>query len=175
MYIQDLIKACQAKLKYKYYKGWITFERKSYRDGVWNEQRTIQSKERMENHPNERIFKVIAFKKKYSLRCITCNGKYCSILNKWLGAHCSGGSREGLPPSPPPLPAIKYPMKMKLFGISETKLFHFHGIFKINEIKSAKRTPTHFRNPWSSPAPGNFAHLNDLNIRSFALWFSAFS
>ena len=25
----------------------------------------------------------------------------------------------------------------------ETKLFHFHGIFMKNEIKSAKRTPTH--------------------------------
>ena len=24
---------------------------------------------------------------------------------------------------------------------TETKLFHFHGIFKKNEIKSAKRTP----------------------------------
>ena len=33
-----------------------------------------------------------------------------------------------------------YPMKMKLFGLSETKLFHFHGIFNKNEIKSAKRT-----------------------------------
>ena len=26
-------------------------------------------------------------------------------------------------------------------GVSETKLFHFHGIFRKNEIKSAKRTP----------------------------------
>ena len=25
---------------------------------------------------------------------------------------------------------LKYPMKMKLFGFHETKLFHFHGIFK---------------------------------------------
>ena len=37
-------------------------------------------------------------------------------------------------------------MKMKYFGLSETKfetkLFHFHGIFRANEIKSAKRTPT---------------------------------
>ena len=31
--------------------------------------------------------------------------------------------------------AIKYPMKMKYFGLSETKLFHFPGIFKINETK----------------------------------------
>ena len=25
---------------------------------------------------------------------------------------------------------IKYPIKMKEFGLTETKLFHFHGIFK---------------------------------------------
>ena len=25
---------------------------------------------------------------------------------------------------------LKYPLKMKQFGLSETKLFHFHGIFK---------------------------------------------
>ena len=37
------------------------------------------------------------------------------------------------------LPAIKYSMKMKKFGLDETKLFHFHRIFKINEIKSTKR------------------------------------
>ena len=29
--------------------GGITFERKSYRDGVWNERRTIQLKERKDN------------------------------------------------------------------------------------------------------------------------------
>ena len=27
------------------------------------------------------------------------------------------------------------------------KLFHFYGVFIINEIKCAKRTPTHFRSP----------------------------
>ena len=42
-----------------------------------------------------------------------------------------------LSPLPPPPPVFKYPMT-----ISETKLFHFHEIFKINEIKSARRTPT---------------------------------
>ena len=25
---------------------------------------------------------------------------------------------------------FKYPIKMKLFGLTETKLFHFHKIFK---------------------------------------------
>ena len=25
---------------------------------------------------------------------------------------------------------LKYPMKMKQFGLTETKLFHFHRIFK---------------------------------------------
>ena len=39
--------------------------------------------------------------------------------------------------NPLPAPVFKYPMKMKTFGLSETKLFHFHGIFKQNEIKSA--------------------------------------
>ena len=39
-----------------------------------------------------------------------------------------------------PLPAIKHPMKMKYFGLTKTKLFHFRGIFKIIEIKSLKRT-----------------------------------
>ena len=42
--------------------------------------------------------------------------------------------------------------------LNETKLFHLHGIFKKNEIKSAKRTPKPFkyiinplsRNPGSS-------------------------
>ena len=42
----------------------------------------------------------------------------------------------------PPLPIFKYPMKVKQFGLSETKLFRLHGIFRKNEIKSGKRTPT---------------------------------
>ena len=53
----------------------------------------------------------------------------------------SGVSLE--PPSPPPV--FKNLMKMKLFVrpnyLTETKLFHFHWIFKKNEIKSAKTTP----------------------------------
>ena len=36
---------------------------------------------------------------------------------------------------------------MKKIGLSETKLFHFHGIFKKNEIKSAMRTPSSHLNP----------------------------
>ena len=52
----------------------------------------------------------------------------------------SGGSRGGWLEPPSPSPIFKYPMKMKCFG--ETKLFHFHRIFKKNEIKSAKHTPT---------------------------------
>ena len=53
---------------------------------------------------------------------------------------------------------FEYPMKTKKFGLSETKLFHFHGIFRENDIKSAKRTPTHrhiyeprFQNSWIRP------------------------
>ena len=49
-----------------------------------------------------------------------------------------GGSEGSLgPPSPPPV--FKNPMKMKINGLSEFKLFNFHGIFLRNEIKSAKR------------------------------------
>ena len=68
----------------------------------------------------------------------------------------SGGSLEHPPCTQPPI--FKYPMKIKLFGLSETKLFHFHGIFKKNKIKSAKLTPHTFmhmnplsRNPGSAP------------------------
>ena len=39
----------------------------------------------------------------------------------------------------PILPAIEYSMKMKLFGLDEIKLFHFHRIFMINEIKFTER------------------------------------
>ena len=46
------------------------------------------------------------------------------------------------PRRPPPPPAFRHPMKMKSFD--ETKVFHYHGIFKKkNEIKSAKGTPAH--------------------------------
>ena len=54
----------------------------------------------------------------------------------WRIQRSSGGSLET--PSWPTI--FKYPMKMKQFGLSETKLFHFHGTFMKNEI-SAKRTP----------------------------------
>ena len=37
--------------------------------------------------------------------------------------------------NPTPCPRFKYPMKMKQFGLNETKLFQFHGIFRENEIK----------------------------------------
>ena len=41
-------------------------------------------------------------------------------------------------------------MRPNYFIFSETKLIHFHGIFKKNEIKSAKRTttPLHIRTPF---------------------------
>ena len=39
----------------------------------------------------------------------------------------------------PTLPDVKYSMKMKYFGLDETKLFNFHRIFKMNEIKSTAR------------------------------------
>ena len=43
-----------------------------------------------------------------------------------------------------PFPEIlDLPLKNEI-GLSETKLFHFHGVFKKNKIKSAKRTPHTF-------------------------------
>ena len=44
-------------------------------------------------------------------------------------------------PHPPPFLVFKYPMTMKLFGLSETKLFHFHGIVKQIEIKQQCEHP----------------------------------
>ena len=35
---------------------------------------------------------------------------------------------------------IKYPMKMKQFGLTETKLFHFHKIFKNKGREGGSRT-----------------------------------
>ena len=40
----------------------------------------------------------------------------------------SGGSGASFEPLPAPV--YIYPMKMKYIGLSETKLFPFHGIFK---------------------------------------------
>ena len=58
----------------------------------------------------------------------------------------SGGSRAGLggllePPSPP---RLKY-VKMKLFGLIETKLFNVHGLFKKNEINQQSKPHTFIR------------------------------
>ena len=61
-----------------------------------------------------------------------------------LNSHTSsGGSRGGSGGSlePHSLPNVfKYLLKMKRFD--ETNLFHIHEVFKKNEIKSTKRTPT---------------------------------
>ena len=72
--------------------------------------------------------------------------------------HSSGGSRRGLGPrgllKPPPLPPVfKYPTKMKSFGLTENQLIHFHGIFKKNEIKSAKLPPPLYTSEPSHPPP----------------------
>ena len=50
------------------------------------------------------------------------------------------GVRSIEPPSPPSV--FKYPMEMKTFGLNETKLLHFHGIFRKNEWKISKANPT---------------------------------
>ena len=65
----------------------------------------------------------------------------------------SGGSRGGSggslePPSLPPFLNILQCKKMKLFGLNETKLFYFHGMFKKNEIKSANPTLLYIWNPF---------------------------
>ena len=58
-------------------------------------------------------------------------------------------------PSPPR--GLKNTMKMKLFGLNETKLFHFHGIFKKIVIRLVKRPHAFIhlsplsRNPGSTP------------------------
>ena len=44
-------------------------------------------------------------------------------------------------------------MEMKLLSLSETKLFHFHGIFKKNEIKSEKRTLCLYKYEHPYPVP----------------------
>ena len=64
---------------------------------------------------------------------------YCTLGRKKLSLGC-GGSRGGSGVSLEPPPRLPY--EIKYFGLSETKIFHFHRILKKNEIKSAKRTPT---------------------------------
>ena len=44
-------------------------------------------------------------------------------------------------PLPAPSPVVKYAIRMKLFGLNETKLFHFHGIFKKNKNGISKANP----------------------------------
>ena len=90
-----------------------------------------------------------------------------------VSTHNSGGSRGGSrgsldPPSPSPF--FKYPMKMKKFGLNETKLFHFHGKFMKNQIELAKKTLYTFlhikplsRDPGNAPAQHMFLLGNKKN------------
>ena len=50
----------------------------------------------------------------------TCQWRIQSGFGGWVAGTSSATS------------VFKYPMKMKSFGLSETKLFNFHGIFKKN-------------------------------------------
>ena len=68
------------------------------------------------------------------------------------------GSLE--PPSPP------YPMKMKQFGLSETKLLHFHGIFYKNEKMSKANTHTFIHTNPLSRNPGSHS---DETFQRYAL------
>ena len=68
-------------------------------------------------------------------------------------------------------------MKMLSFGLSETKLFHFHGIFKKNKIKSAKRTLHIFihmkprsTNPGSAPGFGPIVALDNCSCADPAIF-----
>ena len=47
-------------------------------------------------------------------------------------------------PIPDTYPVFKYPLKMKYFGLNETKLFHFYGIFKKKRNKISKVNPNPF-------------------------------
>ena len=78
--------------------------------------------------------------------CVCIAFCICFQLHQWR-------IQRGFDWNPSLSPVFKYRMKMKLFGLSETKLFYFHGIFKKNKIKSKKQTPYEplFRNPGSAP------------------------
>ena len=64
---------------------------------------------------------------------------YWEIANVKLNQRQIQMGFRGFAQTPTPL-VFKYPVKMKYFALSEAKLFHFHGIFEKNEIKSEKRT-----------------------------------
>ena len=57
---------------------------------------------------------------------------------------------QGVRSNPLPTLVFKYPVKRKLFALSEAKLFHFHGIFKKNEINT-------------NSEPSIFIHMNPLS------------
>ena len=61
--------------------------------------------------------------------------RYDAIITQFYKT--SGGSRGDLGVHLNYLPAA-------VWSLSETKLFHFHGIFKKNEIELAKRAPLCF-------------------------------
>ena len=64
---------------------------------------------------------------------------YCIYAKQWrIRRGFRGFARTPLPAGP----GLKYPMKLKKIGLIETKLFHFHGIFKKYDLKSSKRTTT---------------------------------
>ena len=52
-------------------------------------------------------------------------------------------------------------MKMKLFSLSETKLFHFHGIFEKKEIKSEKQIPPPPQYTSEPPLQKSWIHPSD--------------
>ena len=56
-----------------------------------------------------------------------------SLIGDWERITVANpGGVQGVRPT---FPSIKYSMKMKWFGLDETKLFHFHRIFKIQSTK----------------------------------------
>ena len=75
------------------FTGRITFERKSYRDGVWNERRTIQSKERMDKSFKWANFPGNDLKISIHSVVLPVKANIAQSLKRWLGEHCSGGSK----------------------------------------------------------------------------------
>ena len=52
-----------------------------------------------------------------------------SAINPYIITVADPEGIEGARLNPSSVLLFKYPLKMKLFGLTETKLFHFHGIF----------------------------------------------
>ena len=126
--------------------GRITFERKSYRDEVWKERRSTQSKERM-----DKSLKWANFPGKRGFRGFSAI-KYPMKMNNLVSVRPN------------------YFIFMGYFWI-----FIINEIKPTSFIHMNPRSRNPWSAPASGCLPGKFAHLNDSNTRVLALWFSALS